>query len=276
MPVLLRISGLARSTFFYHQARQDRQDKFALVKEQILAVNQKARGRYGHRRIHHELVKLGYRVAKKTVLALMRVLGIRCRVRARRKYSSYQGLAGRIAPNVLDRDFHASKPDQKWVTDVTQFQLAGQRLYLSPIIDLYDHSVIAHSISTAPTTAFTNESLLKAMAARHDTGELIVHTDQGFHYQHLSWRRILAANHATQSMSRKGNCYDNSLAENFFGHLKSELFLDGMPATLDELETEIADYITWYNNERIQERLEGMTPNQYRNHALQHRKTTTI
>ena len=226
------------------------------------------RGRYGHRRVHLLLAQAGWAVAKKTVLTLMRQLGLKCQVR-RRRYNSYPGHEGASAPNVLQRRFQVPAPNQVWVSDVTEFALTGSKLYLSPVIDLHDHAVIAWSMSTSPSTAFTNASLRQAFDTLPAPAPgLMVHTDQGFQYRHRSWQALLARNHAVQSMSRKGNCYDNSLAENFFGHLKSEAFLEGMPTTIEDLTEQIDAYIHWYNHERIQERLEGLTPMQYRCQAL--------
>lgn len=208
-------------------------------------------------------------MSKKLVLALMRQLGFKSKVRIRRTYHSYQGHVSRIAPNVLARDFTAQAPGQKLVSDVTEFRVANRKLYLSPVLDLYDHTVVAHTMSTSPSTALTSESLKLALATCQPGPGVIVHTDQGFQYQHSSWRKLIEENKAVQSMSRKGNCYDNSVMENFFGHLKAEMYHGEHFNSVEELTTEIATYIDWYNTERIQERLGGMTPMQYRSHAPQ-------
>ncbi len=223
LDVLLQVAGLARSTFFYHQARLDDPDPHADLKAAIAEVFSKNHGRYGHRRVHRELVKAGWQVAKKTVLKLMRQLGLACQVRRKRKYVSYQGQTGKVAPNVLDRDFAAAEPNQKWVTDVTEFRVGDDKVYLSPVMDLFDRQIIAYSISRSPNLQMTNSSLRAALATL-DGQHPLVHSDQGFQYQHTSWRRLLHDAGATQSMSRKGNCFDNAVIENFFGHLKEECF----------------------------------------------------
>lgn len=263
---LLQFAGLARSTFFYHQARLNRGDRHADTVDAIRAVFIAAKGRYGHRRIHAELRRTGP-IAKKTVLALMRRERLVCVVRRRKRYSSYGGEVGRIAPNLLDRDFTAAGPNQKWVTDVTEFRVGTGKLYLSAVLDLFDRQVIAHRTGTSPTLELTNGSLRDALAAAPGSTPL-VHSDQGVQYQHRSWRGILAAAGATQSMSRKGNCHDNAIIENFFGHLKAEMFHPTRFANTSELDTAIRDYIAWWNTDRTQERLEGMSPIQYRAHAL--------
>ncbi|MFC9658916.1 IS3 family transposase [Nocardia sp. NPDC127606] len=268
LDLLLEVAGLARSTFFYHQARLAAPDPHADLKSAIREVFEGVKGRYGHRRIHHDLRRSGWRVAKKTVLKLMRALGLVCQVRRRKKFNSYRGEAGKVAPNLLDRDFTASAPNQKWVTDVTEFGVGGQKLYLSPVMDLFDRQIIAYSIGTSPSLALTNSSLRAAIENFSDGQSPLVHSEQGFQYQHVSWRRMLADAGATQSMSRKGNCYDNAVIENFFGHLKEERFHHVRYLDIDALATALREYIRWYNTERISTKLEGLSPVQYRAQAL--------
>ncbi|MGO4201936.1 IS3 family transposase [Rhodococcus sp. TAF43] len=268
LDVLLDVAGLARSTFFYQQARRHAPDPNAELKAAITDAFEHCRGRYGHRRIHQVLVGAGWRVAKKTVLALMRTLGLVCRVRRKRRYTSYQGRVGVIAANLLDRDFTADAPNRKWVTDVTEFRVGDRKLYLSPIMDLFDRQIIAYSLGPSPSLELTNSSLRSALATVDDGKNLLAHSDQGFQYQHPSWRQLLADAGAKQSMSRKANCYDNAVMENFFGHLKEELFHHTRYLDIDALATALDDYIHWYNTERISTRLEGLSPVQYRAQAL--------
>lgn len=265
---LLDVAGLARSTFFYHQARLNAPDPQAELKVAIRQVFTVNRARYGHRRVHRELVKAGWQVAKKTVLKLMRELGLVCLSRRKRRYVSYQGEIGQIADNVLDRDFIAGAPNEKWVTDVTEFRVGEHKLYLSPVMDLFDRQIIAYSIGTSPNLQLTNSALRDALTTLEAGEAPLVHSDQGFQYQHRSWRELLAAAGATQSMSRKGNCYDNAVMESFFGHLKEEAFHHVSYLSIDALETALQDYIRWYNNDRISEKLEGLSPVQYRTQAL--------
>lgn len=198
----------------------------------------------------------------------MQQIGLRSKVRVKRRYNSYQGGSSHIAENHLAREFAADAPNMKWVSDVTEFRVANQKVYLSPVYDLYDHSVVSYQAGVSPNTILTSESLGAAFAREQPATGLLVHTDQGFQYQHSSWRDILTAQSAVQSMSRKGNCYDNAVMENFFGHLKTEMFHGEHFETVDELIAEIDEYISWYNTVRVQERLKGMTPMEYRNHAL--------
>lgn len=266
--MLLNIAGLARSTFYYHYARLDRVDPHEELKAAIMQAFTRSKSRYGHRRIHVELRKRGWQVAKKTVLKLMRVLRLKCKTRSRKRFSSYQGEVGKIAPNLLAREFFAARPNEKWVTDVTEFNVGADKLYLSPILDLCDRSIVAFSTSRHPTVEFAVSSLQGALQQLPEQGSLLVHSDQGFHYQHARWRECLARMGARQSMSRKGNCLDNAVMENFFGHLKEEMFHHDSFDSIEELEREIHAYIAWYNTERVSLTLEGMSPMEYRAHAL--------
>lgn len=264
LPMLLSIAGLPRSTFFYHQKRLDRgDDRYAKIKERITTIAEKSRLRYGHRRVRAELVKAGVYVSKKTVLRLMRELGVLSPVR-KKKFNSHRGQVGAIAENILKRDFTAAAPNQKWVTDVTEFAVADKKLYLSPIIDLFDRGVLSYTMSTSPNTQLTNESLQHACQGLRPGQTPLVHTDQGFQYQHVSWAAILADHGGQASMSRRGNCWDNAIAENFFGQLKSEMFYLESFTSVEQLMSEIDDYIHWYNYERSTSRLGDLAPMEYR------------
>ncbi|WP_228529133.1 MULTISPECIES: IS3 family transposase [Arthrobacter] len=266
--MLLDVAGLARSTFFYHQARLQNPDPQAELKAAVREIFEKNHARYGHRRIHTVLVKQGWTVAKKTVLKLMRSLRLVCKVRRRKRYASYRGEQGVVAPNLLNREFEAAAPNQKWVTDVTEFSVGDRKLYLSPVMDLYDRQVVSFSVGDSPNLELTNSCLRDALASLRSGEAPMVHSDQGFQYQHRSWRALLNDAGAVQSMSRKGNCYDNAVMENFFGHLKEELFHRVRFLNTDALAAQLREYIGWYNNERISTKLEGLSPVQYRAQAL--------
>jgi putative transposase len=270
LAVLLAVAGLARSTFFYHQARLTRPDPQADLKTAITEAFEAARGRYGHRRVHAVLIRQGRRVAKKTVLTLMNMLGLVCKVRRARRYRSWLGQPGTTAENVLNRQFTAQAPDTKWVTDVTEFRIAADKVYLSPVIDLFDRSVIAYTHGPSPTLELTNSSLRAAIATLPAGTEArpLVHSDQGFQYRHASWHTLLADAGLTQSMSRRANCLDNSIAENFFGHLKEELFHHNRFDTVEDFTTALDEYIDWYNTTRISTTLKGLSPAEYRAQTL--------
>ena len=226
------------------------------------------KARYGYRRVHSVLVRTGWRVNRKTVLKLMRQLGLASTSRRKRRYASYRGETGQIAENILDRDFTAQSMHEKWVTDVTEFRVGDDKLYLSPVMDLCNGEIIAFSTSRSPNLELTNSSLSAAIETLETDQHPLVHSDQGFQYQHRSWRALLTEAGATQSMSRKGNCFDNAVMENFFGHLKEECFHHVRYLSIDALEIALHEYIRWYNNDRITERLEGLSPLQYRTQTL--------
>jgi len=268
LPLLLQAAGLARSTFFYRQAALKVPDRHAELRTRIHEIFKEAKGRYGHRRIHAVLRRQGWNVAPKTVLKLMRQEQLLCKVRTRRRYSSYKGHVGKIADNLLKREFDTETPNTKWVTDVTEFKISEQKVYLSPVLDLFDRSIISYSVSASPNTAFTNKSLSEAIQTLSAGETPLVHSDQGFQYQHASWQELLSDAGLTQSMSRKGNCLDNSMMENFFGHLKEEMFHRQEFIDTKTFIAELEDYICWYNTDRISLTLQGLSPMEYRAQAL--------
>ncbi|MGO4681903.1 IS3 family transposase [Microbacterium sp. 2MCAF23] len=265
---LLTAAGLARSTFFYHQARLDVPDRNAELKAEIRRIFDRFAGRYGHRRIRDELRSAGWMVSKKTVLKLMNQLGLRCTIRRRKRYNSFRGEAGKTAPNLLKRDFTVTGPNQKWVTDVTEFRVGDRRVYLSTVMDLFGREIIGHTTGISPNLELTNSSLRHALRRLRPGDAPIIHSDQGFQYQHASWQRLVNEAGAKQSMSRKGNCLDNAVMESFFGHLKDELYCNTTFFTVDALTTAIDTYIDWFNAERAHSTLKGLSPVQYRTQAL--------
>ena len=242
-------------------------NKCASVKREIQAIFKEHRGRYGYRRITAELENRKIHCNHKVVSRLMKELGLVCRVRMK-KYRSYKGDVGKIAPNLLNRDFQAEKPNQKWVTDVTEFSLFGQKLYLSPILDLYNGYLVSYTISERPVLSMVTTMLAKAFATIPDGTGLILHSDQGWQYQHKQYQRMLKAKGIQQSMSRKGNCLDNAVAENFFGLLKSELLYLQKFQSMQHFKQELIDYLDYYNNRRIKTKLKGLPPAIHRQQAL--------
>lgn len=181
-----------------------------------------------------------------------------------KKYRSYKGQVGKIAPNLLQRNFKAEKSNQKWTTDITEFSLFGTKLYLSPILDMYNGEIVSYSISNAPVLNQVMDMLDKAFAKIPDNTQLIFHSDQGWQYQHKAYQQRLKDKGIRQSMSRKGNCLDNAVMENFFGLLKSELLYLREFSSLEEFQIELEKYIDYYNNKRIKSKLKGLSPVQYR------------
>ena len=267
LAILLEIAQLPKATYYYHRKKEESADKYAQTKAEIQAIFHNNKGRYGYRRITDELRNRGFSLNHKTVQRLMKELGLVCRVRMKR-YRSYKGEVGKIADNELNREFRAEKPNQKWVTDVTQFHLFGQKLYFSPILDLYSGDIVTYTISDSPNLEMVTTMLEQAFLNLPDNTGLLLHSDQGWHYQHKQYRRMLAEKGIKQSMSRKGNCYDNSVIENFFGHLKSELLYLQEFESMNHFKQELIEYIDYYNNRRIKARLKGLPPALHRQQAL--------
>ena len=267
LAILLEIARLPKATFYYHCKNQKKADKYAVAKAEITAIFHENKGRYGYRRITDELRNREIHLNHKTVQRLMKELGLVCRVRMK-KYRSYKGEQGKVADNELNREFRAEKPNQKWVTDVTEFRLFGQKVYLSPILDLYSGDIVTYTISDSPNLLMVTAMLEQAFQKIPDNTGLLLHSDQGWHYQHKQYRKMLEEKGVKQSMSRKGNCYDNSVMENFFGHLKSELLYLQEFDSVEHFKAELIDYIDYYNNRRIKARLKGLPPALHRQQAL--------
>ena len=267
LEILLSVAQLPRATFYYHLKRMGRVDKYGSAKAEITSIYHENKGRYGYRRITMELHRRGIHLNHKTVQRLMRELGLVCRVRMK-KYRSYKGEVGKIAPNLLERDFHAENPNQKWVTDVTEFSLFGEKLYLSPILDLCSSDLVSYTISDRPVLGMVTSMLDKAFEKIPNGTNLILHSDQGWQYQHKQYQAMLRKKGIRQSMSRKGNCLDNAVVENFFGLLKSELLYLQDFQSMEHFKKELIEYLDYYNNRRIKAKLKGLPPAIHRQQAL--------
>jgi len=266
--LLLNQTNMARSNFYYHQKKTKSADKYQLIKELIKSIYHKHKGRYGYRRITDELNDNGTVINHKTVLRLMKLLGLKSLIRVK-KYKSYKGEQGKIAPNLLKRNFKAEAPNQKWATDITEFNISGKKLYLSPIIDLFNQEIISYELTERPVFNQVAVMLRKAFKKIPNNTNLTLHSDQGWQYQMKQYQYLLKEKGIKQSMSRKGNCLDNAIIENFFGILKSELFYIQKFTSLEGLKREIKKYINYYKNERIKSNLNKMSPIQYRAHYYQ-------
>ena len=198
----------------------------------------------------------------------MNLLGLKSIIRVK-KYKSYKGENGKIAPNILARNFKAQAPNQKWATDITEFKVAGNKLYLSPIIDLFNQEIISYELTEQPVFNQVVMMLKKAFNKIPNNTNLLLHSDQGWQYQMRQYQNLLKKKGIIQSMSRKGNCLDNAIIENFFGILKSEMFYTQKFKSIEQLKTEINRYIIYYNNERIKSNLNKMSPIKYRAHYYQ-------
>ncbi|MCF0065866.1 IS3 family transposase [Dyadobacter sp. LJ419] len=263
--MLLDLFEIPRSNFYYHIKNSAADSKYKDARRQIRQVYDRHKGRFGYRRITMTIRKMGSNINHKTVLKLMKAMDLKSLVRAK-KYRSYKGQTGKVAPNILNRDFKSIKPSQKWATDVSEFRVKDKKLFLSPIIDLFNGEIISYSLSESANFKQVTQMLKTAFKKINKPESLVLHSDQGWQYQMSEYQKMLKSKGITQSMSRKGNCLDNAIIENFFGTIKSELFYLNKYQSIDELKKDIKDYIHYYNKDRIRLNLNGMSPAQYRAH----------
>ena len=260
---MLKRIKMARSTYYYNIAHLEPADKYQAVRKRISEIFAQHNKRYGYRRVYIQLRNEGYAINHKTVQKLMQEMQLKSAVR-RVRYRSYKGDVGRVATNVLERDFTAQAPNRKWATDVTEFKIGDKKAYLSPILDMYNGEIISYTISDSPDLRMVMNMVNSAIRKVKPQEGLVLHSDQGWHYQHTHYQLALKRNGIVQSMSRKGNCLDNAMMENFFGIMKSELLYLQEFKDMDHFKQELKRYIHYYNNDRIKLRLKGKSPVQYR------------
>lgn len=259
----------------YWQARFDRENPDRNIEEDILRIRREHKN-YGYRRIQKALLLEGKKVNKKKVQRIVQKLGIQVTsfTRKSRKFSTYRGKVGTLAPNRVNRRFNTSVIHQKITTDTSEFKYyeidkSGRtvikKLYLDPFMDLYNLEILSYSISQKPAAANIMSALKTAIEMTNDCKyRRTFHSDQGWAYQMTSYRKVLKENNIYQSMSRKGNCFDNSPMENFFGLLKQEMYYGVTYSSFEELKTAIDKYIIYYNEKRIKKKLNWLSPVQYR------------
>ena len=268
---LLEAAGLSRSSYYYALAHPQQPTR-AQLRPKVAQIFSRTPNGCGHRQVAMCLrAEDGERIADKTVLKMMREMGLRCgicRERAYHRYNSYKGDVGQSFDNIIGRDFKATGPWQKLGTDVTEFKLSFGKAYLAPVCDFASKEIVAHSISMCPNLAQQQEMLQILMEAKPAGAEPILHSDMGWQYQHKAYIRTLADNGFIQSMSRKGNCIDNGATEQVFGHLKDEFFRGRDWQTFESFKADLATYITHWNTTRRQVKLKGLTPAEYRDQAL--------
>ena len=261
---------MAKSTYYFEINKVDvialRNKKIALEIQEIFEKNKR---RYGVRRVHRELVNRGNNVNHKRVQRLMHDMGLLGK-RPKEKYHSYHGEIGKIADNVINRDFEATVPLQKWTTDVSQFNFSWGKCYISPILDMNTNEIISHDLSLSPNLKQIERMLNSAFDKFPNLEGLIFHSDQGWQYQHKYFRDQLKKHGIIQSMSRKGNCYDNCIMETFFGRLKNEMYYgyEKEYKSFDQFSIAVEEYINYYNNDRIQQKTKWMPPIKYRETSI--------
>ena len=267
---LLEAAGLSRSTYYYEISKTDAvKERNANLSFEITNIFNENKERYGVRRVHHELLNRGFKVNHKRVQRIMNQLSLKGK-RPKEKYHSYKGDVGKVADNIINRDFSTEKPLQKWTTDVSQFNLPWGKCYISPILDMNTNEVISYNLSLSPNMVQVKDMLNKAFKRFPSVQGLIMYSDQGWQYQHAFYREELKKHGIIQSMSRKGNCYDNCIMETFFGRLKNEMFygFEKNYPSFEIFSKAIADYIDYYNNRRIQAKTKWMPPSKFRKASM--------
>jgi len=261
---LCKLFGVARSGYYAYLKRQD-MDRDKPLKELIQAVYKKYDGKYGYRQIQLFLLQdHGVWVNHKKVLRLMQEMRLRSRVRRKHRYYYAASKGGRVTENVLQRNFEADAPNQKWVTDVTQYRVVDTWLYLSAIKDLFNNEIVAYHMGVRNDNQLVLRTFEKAFEKTKDVTGLIVHSDQGFQYTSYAYHDMLPKVGAQISMSRRGNCYDNASMESFFSHLKTEGLYPYDIRSMDEAQRRIEEYIRFYNQNRPQRKLKKLTPVEFR------------
>ena len=257
---------MARSTYYYELNKVDvvaiRNKPILKEIKMIFAEN---KGIYGVRRVYNELINRGFKINHKRVQRLMNKEGLKGKC-PKEKYHSYKGTVGKVADNIINRDFSTTAPLQKWTTDVSQFKFSWGKCYFSPILDMNTNEIISYDLSLHPNLDQIKRMLEKAFNKFPKTEGIILHSDQGWQYQHFYYRNELKRHGIIQSMSRKGNCYDNSIMETFFGRMKTELYYgcEKDYLSFESFNEAVEEYIDYYNNKRIQSKTKWMPPVNYR------------
>ena len=266
LPVLCKKLDLAKSSYYYQEKAIHAEDKYLELRKKIMQLFHDNRNVFGYRKIHTLLRKIGIIVSEKVVRRIMKQESLIIKQRRRQKYNSYMGEITPAVENVINRDFHADKPNQKWLTDITEFSIKAGKVYLSLIIDCLDGMPIKWTIGTSPNAELANAMLKNAIATLAPDEKPIVHSDRGCHYRWPEWIRIMTEAGLTRSMSKKGCSPDNSACEGFFGHLKTEMFYghNWDDYSIDEFIQEVDTYIHWYCSDRIKSTLGGLSPLDYR------------
>ncbi|APR35908.1 IS3 family transposase [Paraburkholderia sp. SOS3] len=267
LPELFAELGLARSSYFYHRARIQTADKYARVRLAIADIFELNHRCYGYRRVRAALGRQKVFISEKVVRRLMKQEQLSAATTRRRRYGSYAGEIGPAPENLINRDFRAAAPNEKWLTDITEFQIPAGKVYLAPVIDCFDGLVISWSISTRPDAELVNTMLDAAIdAIGSSSSRPVVHSDRGAHYRWPGWLTRIREANLIRSMSRKGCSPDNAACEGFFGRLKTELFYsrDWQTVSTDQFIEVVDSYIRWYNEKRIKISLGALSPIEYR------------
>ena len=263
---LLVLVRMSKSSYFYQKEVHSKIDKYIELRKSVRTIFDENYRRYGYRRIHASLRKLGVRVSEKVIRRIMRDENLIVPIKKKRKYKSYMGEISPAVENIVARDFHADEPNTKWLTDLTEFHIPAGVVYLSPILDCFDGLVISWTIGTSPDAELVNIMLDEAIETLHDTEKPIVHSDRGAHYRWPGWIERMNTAGLTRSMSKKGCSPDNAACEGFFGSVKNEFFYhrSWQEISIEHFIDKLDQYLIWYNEKRIKMSLGAMSPLEFR------------
>ena len=241
-------------------------DKHKEIRGKITKLFYENRECYGYRRIHSLLKRDGVIISEKIIRRIMKEEGLIVRSTTKKKYNSYKGEISPSVPNVIQRDFHAEKPNCKWLTDITEFAIPAGKVYLSPIVDCFDGMLPSWTIGSSPDAALVNKMLDKAVEQLNENDHPIIHSDRGCHYRWPGWIERMNNAGLERSMSKKGCSPDNSACEGLFGRIKNEMFYsrDWGDTSVQQFIEILDEYLIWYNDKRIKESLGYMSPREYR------------
>ena len=263
---LLALFKMAKSSYCYQEAALSAPDKYKMIRQELRAIFDDSKNRYGYRRMHAVLRAKGVYISEKIVRRIMTEENMRVYNKRRRTYCSYKGEISPEVENIVNRDFHADQPNQKWLTDITEFSIPAGKVYLSPVIDCFDGAVASWTIGTSPNAELVNAMLDQAITQLKDDEHPVIHSDRGCHYRWPGWIERMENAHLIRSMSKKGCSPDNSACEGFFGRLKNEMFYcrSWKGVSLSAFIQEVDKYIHWYNEKRIKMSLGALSPMEYR------------
>lgn len=266
LPALLRKMKLSRSSYYYQIKALATEDKYKYLRHEVARIFLENKARYGYRRIHVELKKIGIKVSEKIVRRVMKEEGLEIKIRKARKYSSYKGEISPAVPNEVQRNFHSEKPNELLLSDISEFAIPAGKVYLSPAVDCFDGMLVTWRISEHPNADLVNGMLDDVIANMGAKYKSTIHTDRGCHYRWPGWIEKMEINGYTRSMSQKGCSPDNAACEGLFGRIKNEFFYnqDWKDVTIEEFSHELDLYLHWYNEKRIKKSLGYLSPVEYR------------
>ena len=266
LPLLLQKLQLSKSSYYYQEQSLQKEDKYTLLRVRVIELFTENKGRYGYRRIHALLKRENIIVSEKVIRRIMKEEQLVVKIKRTRKYNSYQGEISPAVDNLINRNFSASKPNEKWLTDITEFAIPAGKVYLSPIVDCFDGLLVNWNISTSPDALLVNSMLDDATKLLSVGEKPIIHSDRGVHYRWPGWIDRMEKNGFIRSMSKKGCSPDNSACEGVFGRIKNEMFYnaDWSGVNISEFIGILNDYLYWYNEKRIKKSLGYLSPIEYR------------